>query len=31
MFYSFNNIFNEEERQKDVFDKLALPLVEELV
>ena len=31
LFYTFNNIFPEEDSQKVVFDKLALPLVNELI
>lgn len=31
LFYTFNSIFNEEDSQKGVFDKLALPLVDELI
>ena len=30
-FYTFHNIFNEIESQKTVFDRLALPLVEDLI
>ena len=31
LFYTFNSIFNEEETQKACFDKLALPLVNDLI
>ena len=31
LFYTFNTIFNEGDGQKSVFDKLALPMVEDLI